>query len=81
MSFVAVTFGVIQAIFSILVLFKTCLSLVGARYEIFEPVSSEEVNALEEKDLPVYTVLIPAYKEPESVIISLVNSLKRLDYP
>ncbi len=40
----------------------------------------EEVEALDERTLPVYTILVPLYKEPE-VIGFLVNSLSKLDYP
>jgi cellulose synthase/poly-beta-1,6-N-acetylglucosamine synthase-like glycosyltransferase len=62
------------------ILFKLILSLAGARAEIQQFITDEEVKALDEKDLPVYTVLIPVYKEPE-VIGILINSLKKIDYP
>lgn len=79
-SFIATLFGFIQAIFSILVLFKTILSLVGARYEMYEPITSEEVASISEAELPVYTILVPVYKEPE-VIGHLIEALKKMDYP
>lgn len=62
------------------ILFKFIASLVGARYERMEAISSEEVAALREEELPRYTVLVPLYREAE-VIQSLIESLARLDYP
>jgi cellulose synthase/poly-beta-1,6-N-acetylglucosamine synthase-like glycosyltransferase len=44
------------------------------------PVSEEEVAALDDRDLPVYTILIPAYKEAE-VLPDLLEVVSRLDYP
>ncbi|MEJ5299540.1 MAG: glycosyltransferase [Thermodesulforhabdaceae bacterium] len=79
-SLVASIFGIIQTTFSVLILFKTVLSLVGAKHEISEPVSKEEVESLKDENLPVYTILVPVYKEPE-VIGHLVKALKAMDYP
>lgn len=62
------------------ILFKFLLTLVGSRYEIGETITLEEIQALDEKDLPVYTVLLPVYKEPR-VIDRLVESISKLDYP
>ena len=44
------------------------------------PVSKEEIDALDPRELPVYTLLIPVYKEA-SVLPDLMKSLSRLDYP
>lgn len=79
-SFVSFLLGLIQLVFSILVLFKTLLSLVGAKYEMYEPITEEEVAELKDIDLPTYTILVPVYKEPD-VIGHLVRALKRIDYP
>jgi cellulose synthase/poly-beta-1,6-N-acetylglucosamine synthase-like glycosyltransferase len=43
-------------------------------------VSPEEVAALTERDLPVYTVLVPLYREAE-VLPTLVAAIADLDYP
>ena len=43
-------------------------------------VSDAEARAVPDVDLPVYTVLVPAYREPE-VIGRLVTNLARLEYP
>jgi cellulose synthase/poly-beta-1,6-N-acetylglucosamine synthase-like glycosyltransferase len=40
----------------------------------------EEISRLEERDLPVYTILVPVYREAD-VLPDLLDALKRLDYP
>ncbi|MFH0911941.1 MAG: glycosyltransferase [Planctomycetota bacterium] len=52
-------------------------SLCGA-HEI--RVSPEELSALREEDLPVYTVLVPLYRE-SAVAGRIVAAMERLDYP
>ena len=42
--------------------------------------SPQEVAALRDEDLPMYTILVPLYREKES-LQRLVNGLKDLDYP
>jgi cellulose synthase/poly-beta-1,6-N-acetylglucosamine synthase-like glycosyltransferase len=44
------------------------------------PVTDEEVRAIDERELPVYTILIPLYREA-AVVGELVASLARMDYP
>ncbi len=43
-------------------------------------VSAEEARALDDDDLPVYTVLVPAYGEP-AVMPGLIAALARIEYP
>jgi cellulose synthase/poly-beta-1,6-N-acetylglucosamine synthase-like glycosyltransferase len=43
-------------------------------------VSDEEAAAIAERDLPVYTILVPLYKETE-VLPRLIKGLGGLDYP
>jgi cellulose synthase/poly-beta-1,6-N-acetylglucosamine synthase-like glycosyltransferase len=43
-------------------------------------VEDAEARAIRKRDLPTYTVLVPAYREPE-VIADLLKSLSQLDYP
>ena len=42
--------------------------------------TEEEVNALDERFLPVYTILVPLYRET-AVLPQLVRAIARLDYP
>jgi len=43
-------------------------------------VNEEELAALEDRDLPVYTILVPLYREA-AVLHQLVDAIDRLDYP
>lgn len=43
-------------------------------------VTDEEARGVPDADLPVYTVLVPAYREPE-VVPRLVDGLAALEYP
>jgi len=60
--------------------FKLLASVLGARTEIFQQVTPEETAGLEEKDLPVYTILLPMYREPE-VVRHLISGIMAMDYP
>ena len=44
------------------------------------PITPEAVAALDDRDLPVYTLLVPLYRETE-VLSALVAGVSRLDYP
>lgn len=54
-----------------------CLSLSGKG---LIQVTPDELTRLSESDLPVYTVLVPLYKEA-NIARSIVTSLSQLDYP
>lgn len=43
-------------------------------------ITAEEATSLRDADLPVYSILVPMYHEPESVK-TVVDSLKKMDYP
>lgn len=44
------------------------------------PISAEEVDALDESDLPFYTILVPVYREA-AVLPNLTRAIAALDYP
>jgi len=71
---------VIQTLYVILIGFKFVLSLFGTVDEITYREKPDEYQNLEDSDLPVYTVLVPVFREPE-VVGTLIEALKRLDYP
>ena len=79
------TVGVTLMVLSTVLYLATVLhriSLVRASLED-DPsvrVTDAAARALEDADLPVYTVLVPAYGEPE-VLPDLIRSLERLEYP
>ena len=66
--------------FLIAIIFKLFLSLVGSRFELYQAVGKEEVRNLEDKGLPVYTILLPVYKE-DKLIKKLIWNLQGIDYP
>jgi glycosyltransferase XagB len=49
-------------------------------HDLHLPVTDEDVAALSERTLPVYTILVPLYKEA-AIIPHLVESIEKLDYP
>ncbi len=59
---------------------KLVLVWYGSRRRIDIKVTEDDVASLREEDLPVYTVLVPMYREPE-VLPVLANALRKLDYP
>ncbi len=58
--------------------FLLTYNALGHQYEI--DVTPEEVAALDERDLPNYTILVPLYREA-SVLPRLVAGMEGLDYP
>lgn len=62
------------------IIFKLYIALQGSRYELHEAVTKDEVKALENSSLPVYTILLPVYKE-DKLIRKLIWNLRSLDYP
>ncbi|UAW97417.1 glycosyltransferase [Halopseudomonas nanhaiensis] len=59
---------------------KLILVWYGSRRRIDVKVTDDDVASLREEDLPVYTVLVPMYREPE-ILPVLANALRKLDYP
>ena len=43
-------------------------------------IDEADARAIPDEELPIYTILVPAYREPE-VIAQLMTSLRQLDYP
>ena len=58
--------------------FKLTWLALGHQYEI--DVTDEEIAALDERDLPVYTLLLPLYKEA-NIVPRLARGINALDYP
>lgn len=75
----AVLMAILNLFFIAAIGFKLVLSLVGALDQLYR-ISDEEVAALDDRTLPIYTILIPVYNEPE-VLPILVQALDQLDYP
>lgn len=67
-------------IYTLTFVFKFVLTFVGSSRKADMEFSPEAIAALSDTDLPVYTVLVPMYKEA-AVLPLLAKALKGLDYP
>ena len=67
-------------IFLFAIVFKLSIALKGSKFELSEVVTKAEVKAVENNSLPVYTILLPVYKE-DKLIRKLIWNLRSLDYP
>jgi cellulose synthase/poly-beta-1,6-N-acetylglucosamine synthase-like glycosyltransferase len=69
----------VQIFYAVSILFKSILSVWG--YKRTQQLTvGEPFKLKDEYEMPVYTILVAAYKEAE-VIGTLIKSLKKLDYP
>jgi cellulose synthase/poly-beta-1,6-N-acetylglucosamine synthase-like glycosyltransferase len=77
-----IAFNLVMAIFYLGNFFlKAVLVAFGANARVVDrKVTDAEVKALKDEELPIFTVLVPMYKEPE-VLPILAAALRRLDYP
>lgn len=72
--------GLLVAGYMAVVADRALLVCGGRRPGLFVTVSDAQARAVADVDLPVYTVLVPAYREPE-VLAGLLSALKGLEYP
>lgn len=72
--------GAMSVAFLLATAFKFFISLRGSRYDLVERIDAEKVAALSDEDLPVYTVLVPVFREA-NIVGQLLGNLGRLDYP
>ena len=70
----------ITLFFLAVVVFRTWVGIAGAGAETAISFTTEEVQAIDPRTLPTYSILVPAYRE-ERVIGRLLSSLAALDYP
>jgi len=72
--------GVVTIVYVVCIAYRGYLFVRSSRSDVLEIVTDEEARAVPDESLPTYTVLIPAYREPE-VINRLLASIARLEYP
>jgi glycosyltransferase XagB len=77
---ITICMAIVAVGFFISVAFKFVVCLVGAYHENLVEVSDAEIAALDDADLPVYTILVPCYREA-NVVTQLMTNLACLDYP
>jgi glycosyltransferase XagB len=77
----AVAFVALSMLVYVIVLsYRTVLFITSLKANSMITVSDDEARAVADDDLPIYTVLVPAYKEPE-VIADLTAAIARFEYP
>ncbi len=62
------------------IMFKLYLALKGSQSELHDDVSVEELGKVTNEEVPVYTILLPVYKE-DKLIRKLIWNLRGLNYP
>jgi cellulose synthase/poly-beta-1,6-N-acetylglucosamine synthase-like glycosyltransferase len=75
-----VLFSAVQLFYFTAIFFKLITSIVGAKRKLINDKNSEIIS-LNISEYPVYTVLVPLFKEPENVVVNLIKSIKDIDYP
>jgi NADH-quinone oxidoreductase subunit A len=75
-----IAIGVATVVYSAAVIYRVVLVKAGLAGTDLVRVTDEEARAIADADLPVYTVLVPAYREPE-VIATVIESMAAIDYP
>ncbi len=71
---------VLNLFYTLCVGFKTLLVFVGSTRTVSHKVSPRELDAINPAALPIYSILVPVYREP-LVISGLVRQLSALNYP
>lgn len=70
---------VISLVYVMSIFYKLVLSLAGSLNRD-RRATQTQVKAIQDADLPIYSILVPVYKEPE-VVPRLLRALSRIDYP
>lgn len=71
---------VVQIVYAVMTFLKLYLVLQGEEENYQLRFSDEEVAGIDEKELPVYTILVPVYHEA-AVIETLLRHIAGMDYP
>lgn len=72
--------GVGTAMYTATLLYRLVLVRRGLRGSHLVQVSDAEARSIADEDLPVYSILVPAYREPE-VIAKVIAAISVLEYP
>ncbi len=79
--------GTLRVVISVLVIayvavfaFRFFLAGIGSMEDVLVDVGAEELAGMKERNLPVYTILLPLYRESAS-LPQLVRGIQALDYP
>lgn len=69
-----------QIIYAIMTVLKLLIVIKGAHRDAQLRFTQEEMDEIDENKLPIYTILVPVYKEKE-VIRGLIGNIQNIDYP
>lgn len=69
-----------QVLYALMTAGKLAIVLKGERHDTQLRYSKRQLAQIDEKELPVYTVLVPVYKEKE-VVKKLMENISTIDYP
>jgi cellulose synthase/poly-beta-1,6-N-acetylglucosamine synthase-like glycosyltransferase len=75
-----VLIAICSALYLAFSLYKFWLAYHSLEFEHFVEVTDEDIATLDETTLPIYTILVPLYKEA-AVIGRLTDHIEALDYP
>ncbi len=78
-SFLIPFLYIMNIFFLLSMISKIFFFLTGVRYK--KELNKELRFKMDDKELPVYSILIPLYNEKENTIARLLGSLRDLDYP
>ncbi|MBI4134887.1 MAG: glycosyltransferase [Candidatus Sungbacteria bacterium] len=79
LSVITLVSGIIAAFYFCLMMFKLYVVYKSIATPFLD-FTKEEIAALRNEDLPVYTILIPLYRE-EKVIRQILDAMTAIDYP
>ncbi|MDA0323171.1 MAG: glycosyltransferase [Verrucomicrobia bacterium] len=68
------------AFYVVITFYKLWLVYLSGHEHAELKISDEEIAALDDDSLPVYSIMVPLYREPE-VVPHLIAGLVRMDYP
>jgi cellulose synthase/poly-beta-1,6-N-acetylglucosamine synthase-like glycosyltransferase len=72
--------GFLSTVYFIDVLFNLALVFKSLHFPPEFKVASKDLTSLDEKNLPIYTILCPLYKEAH-ILPHFLDSIEKLDYP
>ncbi|MFN8522894.1 MAG: glycosyltransferase [Chloroflexota bacterium] len=72
--------AIVSVFFAVSILYKLSLSVVGLLTEHREAAPTPSSERIPDHELPIYSILVPVYREPE-VIPILLAALGGMDYP
>jgi len=72
--------GFTTALYVVLVVYRFRLFILSSGNDVVVRISDEDARAVPSHLLPTYSILVPAYREPE-IISQLLEHIARIEYP